>query len=88
MDDLLDPKNDYVKTLSADAEARRLAFVRERALLDEGSLLNDAREEGRAEALRQTAVNMIHATGLDDVAIAAITGLGVAEIGALREGSA
>ncbi|WP_295591198.1 hypothetical protein [uncultured Lamprocystis sp.] len=45
-----------LKTLSADAEARRLAFVRERALRDERSLLKDAREEGReegrAEALR------------------------------------
>ena len=32
-----------LEALSADAEARRLAFVRERALLDEASLLKDAR---------------------------------------------
>ena len=35
-----------VRQLSADEEARRLAFVRERALHDEVSLLKEAREEG------------------------------------------
>ncbi len=83
---------DKLRTLSADAEARRLAFVRERALHDEVSLLKDAREEGweagreagRTEALRLTAINLIRATGLDDAAIAAITGLGVDDLAALR----
>lgn len=37
--------------LSEDAEARRLAFVRERALRDEVSLMNTAREEGREEGV-------------------------------------
>jgi hypothetical protein len=32
-----------IRELSADEEARRLAFVREPALRDEVSLLNDAR---------------------------------------------
>ncbi|MCG5526481.1 hypothetical protein LRB11_16380, partial [Ectothiorhodospira haloalkaliphila] len=36
-----------LKELSADEEARRLAFVRERALRDEVSLLNEAKREGR-----------------------------------------
>lgn len=40
-----------VKELSADEEARRLAFVRERAIRDEISLLNDAKSEGRKEGL-------------------------------------
>ena len=82
---------DKLKTLSADAEARRLAFVRERALRDERSLLKDAREEGleagREEgraALRLTAINLIHGTDLSDAAIAAITGLGVDDLAALR----
>jgi len=95
---------DKLRTLSADAEARRLAFVRERALHDEVSLLKDAREEGweegreagmkagmeagmeagRTETLRLTAINLIRATGLDDAAIAAITGLSVDDIAALR----
>ena len=35
-----------VRELSADEEARRMAFVRERALRDEVSLLNQARREG------------------------------------------
>lgn len=35
----------HIRELSADEEARRLAFVRERALRDEVSLLNDARRE-------------------------------------------
>ncbi|MBK5964453.1 hypothetical protein CCR95_10245 [Thiocystis minor] len=41
-----------VRQLSADEEARRLAFVRERALHDEVSLLKEAREEGREEGER------------------------------------
>ena len=76
---------DKLKHLSADAETRRLAFVRERALRDERSLLKDAREEGKAEALRQTAINLIRASGLDDATIAAATGLSVNDIGALRQ---
>lgn len=39
-----------IKNLSADEEAQRLAFVRERALHDEASLLKDAKEEGQFEA--------------------------------------
>jgi predicted transposase/invertase (TIGR01784 family) len=38
-----------IRELSADEEARRLAFVRERALHDEATLLKEAREEGREE---------------------------------------
>ncbi|KAA6185101.1 Rpn family recombination-promoting nuclease/putative transposase [Thiohalocapsa marina] len=41
-----------VRELSADEEARRLAFVRERALHDEATLLKEAREEGREEGER------------------------------------
>jgi len=63
--------------------------VRERALLDERSLLKDAHdegwEEGRLEALRLTASNLIKATTLADTAIAAIIGLGVDDIAALRQ---
>ncbi len=51
---------DKLEALSADAEARRLAFVRERALLDEASLLKDARGEGEKAALRRTAANLIY----------------------------
>ena len=50
-----DPVNDAMSTLralSADDEARRLAFVRERALRDERSWLSAERDEGRAEGER------------------------------------
>ena len=40
-----------IRDLSADAETRRLAFVRERALRDERSELRAAREEGREEGI-------------------------------------
>ncbi|MFB6260695.1 MAG: hypothetical protein ABEJ96_05085, partial [Thiohalorhabdaceae bacterium] len=40
-----------VRELSADEEARRLAFVRERALHDEATLLRQARQEGEADIL-------------------------------------
>lgn len=40
-----------VKDLSADSEARRLAFVRERALHDEVSQINAATEEGIAKGI-------------------------------------
>ena len=85
-----------LQDLSADAEARRLAFVRERALRDERSLLRDAREEGREEgraeghaageraSARRTASRLIAQTTLDDAAIAAATGLPAAEISVLR----
>jgi len=92
---------DKLETLSNDDEARRLAFARERALLDERSRLKDAhdegweeglqkgreegKQEGRIEALHLTASNLIQATTLDDTAIAAITGLGVDDIAALRQ---
>lgn len=42
-----------VRQLSADEEARRLAFVRERALRDEVSFLKEARQEGRQEGRRE-----------------------------------
>ncbi|WP_295544337.1 Rpn family recombination-promoting nuclease/putative transposase [uncultured Thiohalocapsa sp.] len=42
-----------IRALSADEEARRLAFVRERALRDEVSFLNEAKREGREEGLEK-----------------------------------
>lgn len=41
-----------IRELSADEEIRRLAFVRERALRDEVSFLNDARREEASDNLR------------------------------------
>jgi len=42
-----------VRRLSADEEARRLAFVRERAVRDEITLLREAREEGIQEGRQE-----------------------------------
>lgn len=69
-----------IRELSADEETRRLAFVRERALRDEVSFLNDARREGREEVAR----NMILKTEMDDAAIADIAKLTVDEVAHLR----
>ncbi len=74
-----------VRQLSADEEARRLAFVRERALHDEASLLWEAREEGRSDALRATARNLIRLGTLSDGQIAAATGLSESDVAELRD---
>ena len=42
-----------IRELSADEETRCLAFVRERALRDEVSLLNDAKREGEMTGERR-----------------------------------
>jgi hypothetical protein len=70
-----------IRQLSADEEARRLAFVRERALHDEISLLNDARREGREAVAR----NLIAMQLLTDAQIATASGLTEAQVQALRE---
>lgn len=73
-----------IRELSADEEARRLAFVRERALRDEVSLLNDAKTEGQREARQEMARNLINRTEMNDQMIAEIAGLAVEEVSALR----
>ena len=87
---------DKLKHLSADTEARRIAFVRERALRDELTLLKEARAKGRAEghtegraegeaaARRTMALDLVCRTGLDDTTIAAVTRLSTAEVAGLR----
>ncbi|EIC23709.1 Rpn family recombination-promoting nuclease/putative transposase [Thiorhodovibrio frisius] len=54
-----------IRQLSADEEARRLAFVRERALRDEVSFLNEAKREGLQEGL-QTGMHKGMQKGLQD----------------------
>jgi len=70
-----------IRELSADEEARRLAFVRERALRDEVSLLNDAKREGHEEVAR----NLIAMDLLTDAQIATASGLSDNEVKVLRE---
>ncbi len=47
-----------LKQLSADEETRRMAFVREKALRDEASLINDAVKRGEARG-KADAVTLI-----------------------------
>ncbi|QVL50027.1 MAG: hypothetical protein KFB96_06025 [Thiocapsa sp.] len=83
-----------VRALSADEQARRLEFVRERALHDEVTLLNEAQrrgeqiglEKGRREAARQTARSLIQLGVLGDEQIAQVTGLSLEQVEALRAG--
>ncbi len=78
-----------IRELSADEEARRLAFVRERALHDEVSFLNEAkregREEGREEGRGEVAQNLIKMDLLTDGQIAVASGLTEAAVKALRD---
>ena len=48
-----------LRVLSADEEARRLAFVRQRALCDERSWLSAERDEGRAEGKAATLLRLL-----------------------------
>lgn len=81
-----------IRELSADEEARRLAFVRERALRDEVSFINQAKREGRQEGLQEglregreeIARNMILKTDMDDLVIADIASLSVDDVARLR----
>ncbi|KUJ86540.1 MAG: hypothetical protein XD36_3037 [Halomonas sp. 54_146] len=85
-----------IRELSADEETRRLAFVRERALRDEVSFLNDAKREGLQEGeqlgiekgeklgIEKTARNLLKLGVLSNEQIAEATGLAVDEIAKLR----
>ncbi|WP_420828255.1 hypothetical protein [Ectothiorhodospira shaposhnikovii] len=89
-----------IRELSADEEAQRLAFVRERALRDEVSLLNEARREGEQKGRQEgrqegeeiglqkgqrlTAINLLKLGVLTDEQIAQSTGLSLAEVKALH----
>jgi len=86
-----------LKELSADEETRRLAFVRERALHDEVSFINEAKreghEQGREQGLEQgleqgrkdVARKLIEMNLLTDAQIAAASELTEDDIKALRE---
>ena len=84
-----------IKQLSADENAKRLAFVRERALHDEASLIYDAKQEGREEgreegelkAKGEMAKSLIALAVLTDEQIVAVTGLPLETVQALRDES-
>jgi len=83
---------DRLKALSNDDEARRLAFVRERALLDERSLLKDAhdegweqgiekgREQGLAQGKQQGAIEALRQTAKNLIQATRLDDAAIAEI--------
>lgn len=73
-----------IKQLSADEETRRLAFVRERALRDEVSFINDAELRGIEKGRENVAQKLIEMNVLTDDQIATASGLTIAEVKALR----
>jgi len=75
-----------LRAMSADEEERYWAEAREKALRDEVTLLAVAREEGREQATRETARNLIQLGALSDVQIAQATGLTLAQVEGLRTG--
>ncbi|EGK12292.1 Rpn family recombination-promoting nuclease/putative transposase [Kroppenstedtia eburnea] len=70
--------------LSQDREARYLYEMRRKALLDERSMMEGAREEGMAEGKAQVAKNLLQ-MGMEIASIAKATGLTEAEIRKLAE---
>ena len=86
-----------VRALSADAEAQRLASVRERALHDEATLLSDAhrkglqegmqkgRSEGLEEGLQKVARALIQADLLSDEEIAQMSTLPLSLVQQMRK---
>jgi hypothetical protein len=77
-----------IRQLSADEHARRLAFVRERALHDEATLLKEARQEGLEQGLEQGLERGLE-QGLEQGALAArrATALAMLRDGQLDEGA-
>jgi predicted transposase/invertase (TIGR01784 family) len=65
-----------LKYISADPETRALANLRQKTINDHNSELTIAREEGRMEEKRETALNAI-AIGLSTEQIAKLTGLSI-----------
>jgi len=65
---------DRIKDLSADAETRRLAFVRERALHDEVSELRAEREKGKLEGLEEALARLVQ-SGIGESQARQILGL-------------
>jgi predicted transposase/invertase (TIGR01784 family) len=72
-----------LKYISADPETRALADLRQKTINDHNSELTIAREEGRMEEKRETALNAI-AIGLSTEQIAKLTGLSIEEIESLK----
>ncbi|MHA6483305.1 Rpn family recombination-promoting nuclease/putative transposase [Paenibacillus sp. strain BS8-2] len=65
--------------LSQDVEARRLYEMRQKALHDEASLMEGAREEGERKGKLKVASNML-AKGMDLESVSELTGIPIEEL--------
>ncbi|SCW50914.1 conserved hypothetical protein (putative transposase or invertase) [Paenibacillus tianmuensis] len=79
---------DTLEFLSQNEEARRLYEMRQKALHDEASMIDGAKEEGKQERKREkeieVAKNLLE-MGMDVVKIAKATGLPEGEVRKLKE---
>ncbi|MBU7315612.1 Rpn family recombination-promoting nuclease/putative transposase [Paenibacillus sp. SM 69] len=79
---------DTLEFLSQNEEARRLYEMRQKALHDEASMIDGAKEEGKREGKREkeieVAKNLLE-MGLDVTKIAKATGLPESEVKKLKE---
>lgn len=74
---------DTLKYISADDEIRGIADLRQRTINDKNSELTIARDEGKAEKARETAINLL-AMNLSVEQISKATGLTIKEIQTLK----
>ena len=65
--------------LSQDGEARRLYEMRQKALHDEASSMEGAREEGEKQGTVKVAVKML-AKGMDLESVSELTGISIEEL--------
>ncbi|BFH16157.1 hypothetical protein J6TS7_11440 [Paenibacillus dendritiformis] len=100
LDKVFKEAEDRLASLASDAETRRRYALREKALHDHASLLQDARmagfqegieqgieqglEKGFEQGIYQTAANMLK-EGLDTAFICRITGLDAAQLERVKE---
>jgi predicted transposase/invertase (TIGR01784 family) len=71
-----------LKYISADPETRAIADLRQKTINDRNSEITVAREEGKAEGKRETALTMLK-DGMLTCTISKYTGLSVEEIESL-----
>ena len=68
----------------SDTDLKQTRFYREVFAEGRDEGRDEGREAGRIETQRQTALNLLRLTGLDDAAITAVTGLDADAVAALR----
>lgn len=86
VDEMIKEAEDRLKELSSDEATRRLYEMREKALHDRATWLEDATNQGVRKGIEQTAIRML-ANGFTDDDIAKATGIELQRIESLRHRS-